>query len=180
MFLKHIVEMGVSNIKKGCLVIILFILCVIAFFIGEFYYYCMLKRNYVKIDDSLTITIWNHYIIFERYWYPFYPKNNYIQVNSTWDYYNLSLSITQDSVLGIWCNYPIEIHGMDNFKTMQIFDCKQYDDWATQYSFTNVDSVRQDSLLLELGFTMWYPCTLDKARYKYNSVDSIVTRDFSN
>lgn len=164
--------------RIGCIVTILFLLGIPAFYIGKLYYYCTLERNYIKIEKSNTITIWKNYIIFKKYWYPFYPKNNYILVNSTWDNYDMSLSITQDSVLGIWCNYPVEVCGMENFRTIQVFDSKKRDEWSKQYSFSNVTGDRQDSLQLEFDFELWYPCCLSKATCTYKSQDSIITRDF--
>ena len=150
------------------------------YFMGEFYYYCTQERNYVKIEKFNTITIWKNYIIFEKYWYPFYPKNNYILVNSTWDYYDLNLSVTQDSVLGIWCNYPVEVHGMEDFKKVQIFDGTERDEWSKRYSFAHVTEARQDSLQWEFDFEMYYPCFLEKATYIYKGDDGIITQDFSS
>ena len=170
-----------ETIKKvGCVVAVVLILGIPIFFVGELYYYCIQERNYVKIDNSNTITIWKKYIIFEKYWSPFYPKNDYIFVNSTWDHYDASISITQDSVLGIWCNYPVEVHGLKNFKMVQTYESEERDVWSKQYSFAHSTDARQGSLQIELDYELWYPCYLKKATYTYKSDDGIVTRDFSS
>lgn len=172
-------KMNKRNIKRiGCLVVVLIFLGIPTVFIGDFFYYLFLKRNYVKIDGYKTITIWGKDIIFNRYWYPFYPKNNYILVNSTWDYYDISFTITQDSILGIWSNYPVEVHGMDEFKAIEIFETDEHEDWANRYSFNNTTESRQDSLRLEFSFEFWFPEFVKKGTYIYKSGDATITQDF--
>ena len=173
-------KMNKRKIKRiGCLLVALIFLGIPTFFIGDFFYYLFLKRNYVKIDGYKTITIWKKCIIFDRYWYPFYPKNNYIWVNSTWDYYDVSFTITQDSVLGIWSNYPVEVHGMDEFKAIEIYEERNsYEDWANRYSFKNATESRQDSLRLEVSFELWFPEHVKTGTYIYKSGDVTITQDF--
>lgn len=177
--------MRIDKMEKGiikridCIVVALIFLGIPAYFIGELYYHCKLKRSYVKIERDYMITIWKNCIIFDQYLYPFYPKNNYILVNSTWDYYDISFTITQDSVLGIWSNYPVEVHGMDEFKAIEIFERDEHEDWANRYSFKNATESRQDSLRLEFSFELWFPEFVKKGTYIYKSGDVTITQDFS-
>lgn len=166
-------------IRIGCLVVALIFLGIPAFFIGDLYYYLVLKRNYVKIDGYKTITIWKHYIIFDRYWYPFYPKDNYILADNRGEYYDLSFTITQDSVLGIWSDGSIEVFGMDEFKAIEIYEERSaYEDWANRYSFKNATESRQDSLRLEVSFELWFPEHVKTGTYIYKSGDVTITQDF--
>lgn len=173
-------EKKITIKRMGCIVAILIFLSFPAFIIGELYYYLKLDRNYIKVDEYKTITIWKNCIIFERYWFPFYPKDNCIFVKSTWDFYDVSFTITNDSVLGIWSNYPIEVYRMDEFKAIEIFEKDEREDWVNQYSFANVAEDRKDSLQLEFNYELWYPAYLQKATYTYKSGDSIVSRGFSS
>lgn len=168
-------------LRIGCLVVALIFLGIPAFFIGDLYYYLVLKRNYVKIDGYKTITIWKHRIIFDRYWYPFHPKDNYILADNRREYYDLSFTITQDSVLGIWSNSPVEVHGMDEFKAIEIYEERSaYEDWANRYSFKNATESRQDSLRLEVSFELWFPEFVKTGTYIYKSGDVTITQDFGS
>lgn len=179
-FIMRIDKMEKGIIKRiGCIVAALIFLGIPAYFVGELYYHCKLERSYVKIGKDYMITIWKNCIIFDQYPYPFYPKNNYILVNSTWDYYDISFTITQDSVLGIWSNYPVEVHGMDEFKAIEIFERDEHEDWANRYSFKNATESRQDSLRLEFSFELWFPEFVQKGTYIYKSGDVTITQDFS-
>lgn len=170
-----------TTIKRiGCIVAILIFLGFPAFIIGELYYYLKLDRNYIKVDEDRIITIWKNCIIFERYWFPFYPKDNCIFVKSTWDFYDVSFTITQDSVLGIWSNYPIEVHGLDEFKAIEIFERDKRDNWANQYSFANVTDARKDSFVLEFTYQLWYPSTIQKGKYVYRTDRGITQKSFGD
>ena len=174
-----IVKMEKRIIKRiGCVVAILFFLGIPTFFIGELYYYVVLKRNYAKIEEYKTITIWKNCIIFDRYWYPFYPKNNYILINTNDDYYNCSFTITQDSVLGIWSDDSIKIYGMDEFKTIETFKRDEREAWVCKYSFTNTTQPRTDSLLLEFNYLLWFPCALKDGTYTYRTDTGVITKNF--
>ena len=173
-------KMNKRKIKRiGCLVVALIFLGIPTVFIGDFFYRMFLKRNYVKIDGYKTITIWGNYIIFDRYWYPFYPKDNYIRAYNCGEHYDLSFTITQDSVLGIWSDVSIEVLGMDEFKAIEIFERDEHEDWANRYSFKNATESRQDSLRLEFSFELWFPEFVQKGTYIYKSGDVTITQDFS-
>ena len=173
-------KMNKRKIKRiGCLVVALIFLGIPTVFIGDFFYRMFLKRNYVKIDGYKTITIWGNYIIFDRYWYPFYPKDNYILADNRGEYYILSFTITQDSVLGIWSDGYIEVFGMDEFKAIEIYEERDaHEDWANRYSFKNATESRQDSLRLEVSFELWFPEFVHTGTYIYKSGDVTITQDF--
>ena len=173
-------KMNKRKIKRiGCLVVALIFLGIPTVFIGDFFYRMFLKRNYVKIDGYKTITIWGNYIIFDRYWYPFYPKDNYILADNRGEYYILSFTITQDSVLGIWSDGYIEVFGMDEFKAIEIYEERDaHEDWANRYSFKNATESRQDSLRLEVSFELWFPEFVKTGTYIYKSGDVTITQDF--
>lgn len=169
--------------KRGrniCLIVIVVLFCIPIYHIGELYYYCFQKRNYINIYNYKTITIWKNRIIFDKYWYPFYPNNNCILINSTWDFYDVRFTITQDSVLGIWSNYPISVYGMESFKTIETFEKDKREDWTNKYSFANVTKSRKDSLILEVDYQLWYPCSLQKGIYIYKTDEGIVKRDLDD
>ena len=66
-----------SIIKKiGCKIIILTLIGPPILLIGYFFYYCKLERHFIELVEREIITVWNNQIIFDRYWYPFYPKKN--------------------------------------------------------------------------------------------------------
>ncbi len=163
--------------KNMCLVVIMILFSIPIYYIGELYYYCFQKRNYIKVDGYKTITVWKNYIILDKYWYPFYPKYNYILINSTWDYYDVGFTITQDSVLGIWSNYPVSVYGLESFKMIETFERSKRDYWANKYSFANVTKARKDSLILEFDYQLWYPCSLQKGMYIYKTDEGIVKKD---
>lgn len=172
-------EKGIIK-RIGCIVVALIFLGIPTYFIGDLFYYLFLQRSYVKIDGYKTITIWKNCIIFDRYWYPFYPKDNYILADNYGEYYDLSFTITQDSVLGIWGDGPIEVFGMDEFKAIEIYERRsEHEDWANRYSFKNATESRQDSLRLEFSFELWFPEYVNKGTYIYKSGDVTITQDFS-
>ena len=167
-------------IRIGCLVVALIFWGIPAYFVGELYYHCKLERSYVKIEKDYMITIWKNCIIFDRYWYPFYPKDNYIRAYNCGEHYDLSFTITQDSVLGIWSDVSIEVLGMDEFKAIEIFERDAHEDWANRYSFKNATESRQDSLRLEVSFEFWFPEFVKTGTYIYKSGDVTITQDFGS
>ena len=174
-----IVKMKGNLIKKtGCTLAMLLVFGIPVFFIGELYYYVFQKRTYVEIDRDKTITIWKNCIILDWYWYPIYPKDNYILINSTSDYYDVEFTITQDSVLGIWSNESVSVYGMENFKTIEMFAGSKRDYWANKYSFANVTNARRDSIFFEFSYQFWFPCSVQKCVYIYNMGTGVIKRNF--
>lgn len=169
-----------TQIKIGCLTSLLAVFVLFAFIAGKFYYRILLKRCYVEIEGYKTITIWKNNIIFDRYWFPFRPKENYIRVMSTWDNYYLNFTVTQDSTLGIWSNYPVEVYKLKDYKSFEVYENNQQVDWVKRFSFANATEPRKDSLILEMGFRMWYPCYIQYGTYAYRTDDGIVKKNFDN
>ena len=170
-----------SIIKKiGCKTIILTLIVPLILFIGYFFYYCKIERNYIELEEKKIITVWNNYIVFDRYWYPFHPKKNYIYVdNSKEEFYDISFTITQDSIVGIWCTQPIRVCCVDNIKgSDEYIGYKKREDWARQYDFANVTNVRRTSLSLELSYQLWYPCSLQKGMYVYRTDKGLIKKSF--
>jgi len=167
--------------RIGCIVALLIFLGFPAFLIGELYYDVVLKRTYIKLDGYKTITIWKNCIIFNQYWYPFYPKENYIHIKSTWDYYDVSFTVTKDSVLGIWSNDSIEVFGLDEFKAIEMYERDdKHEEWANRYSFSCVSEFRKDSLQLELGYEMWFPHAVQIATYRCRSDNGMIREYYGN
>lgn len=170
-----------SIIKKiGRKTIILTLIVPLILFIGYFFYYCKIERNYIELEEKKIITVWNNYIVFDRYWYPFYPKKNYIYIdNSKEEFYDISFTITQDSIVGIWCTQPIRVCCVDNIKgSDEYIGYKKREDWARQYDFANVTNVRRTSLSLELSYQLWYPCSLQKVMYVYRTDKGLIKKSF--
>ena len=170
-----------SIIKKiGCKIIILTLIVPPILLIGYFFYYCTLERHFIELGERDIITVWDSHIIFDRYWYPFYPKKNYIYVDSRGaDYYDICFTITQDSIIGIWCSQPIKICGVDNIKGSDVYvGNERREDWEHQYDFANVTKARKDSLVLEFGYRLWYPCYIPKGKYIYKTDKGFVMKDF--
>ena len=157
--------------KIGCKTTLLVLIFPPILFIGYFFYYCRFKRNYIELEENKVITVWNNYIIFDRYWYPFYPKNNYIYVNnSKEEFYDISCTITQDSIIGIWCTQPIRVCSVSDIKDSdEYIGYRKREDWERQYDFANVSNIRRDSLSLEFCYQLWYPCSLQKGMYIYRT-----------
>ena len=169
------------NIKKiGCWIVMLIIIAPPILLIAYVLFHCSQDRDFVKIDGYKTITIWHNYIIFDRYWYPFYPKKNYIYVdNHIEEFYDISFTITQDSIIGIWCTQPIKECRVDNIKgSDEYIGFKERADWERQYDFACVTEERKDSLQFEFGFTLWYPCCMSRSMYIYRSEDAFVEKEF--
>lgn len=167
-----------TQIKIGCLTSLLAVFVLFAFIAGKFYYRMLLERSYVEIEGYKTITIWKDNIIFDRYWFPFRPKENYIRVKSTWDNYYLNFTVTQDSTLGIWSNFPVEVYRLKDYKTFEVYEKNRQEDWAKRYSFANVLETRKDSLMVEMGFRMWYPSYIQNGVYTYKNDTTIVQKSF--
>lgn len=178
-----IVKMGKSLLKKiGCKTIILVFIIPPILFIGYFFYYCRFERNYIKLDENKIITVWNNYIIFSRYWYPFYPKNNYIYVdNGIEEFYDIRFTITQDSIIGIWCTQPIRVCSVGDIKDSdEYIGYSERENWERQYDFANVSNIRRDSLSLEFCYQLWYPCSLQKGMYIYRTDMGITQKSFGH
>ena len=171
-------ESIIKNI--GCKTIILTLIAPLILFIGYFFYYCKIERNYIELEEKKIITVWNNYIIFDRYWYPFYPKKNYIYVDNTYEeFYDISFTITQDSIVGVWCTQPIRVCGVDNIKgSDEYIGYKKREDWKRQYDFARVTNVRRDSLSLEFSYQLWYPCSLQKGMYVYRTNKGLIKKSF--
>lgn len=154
--------------KFGTFFVLLSIVVSIVWYIGTVYYICYQKRRYVEIPGFETITIWRNHIIFERYTSPFIPQKKYIEIQSTWDNYSVNLTITKDSVLGIWCDNPIKIKELNNYRKVEIFDEEEHESWQKQYDYNTCSETRKDSLRIEISFQMWYPCYPHDGIYIYN------------
>lgn len=176
-------DMEPTNIIKiGCKTIILALIVLPILFIGYIFYYCKIERNYIELEEKEIITVWNNYIIFDRYWYPFYPKKKYIYVdNDKEEFYDISFTITQDSIIGIWCTQPIRVCGIDNIKgSDEYIGYGKRGDWERQYDFATVSNVRRDSLSFEFCYQLWYPCSLQKGVYVYRTDMRIIKKNFGD
>ncbi len=159
-------ESIIKNI--GCKTIILTLIAPLILFIGYFFYYCKIERNYIELEEKKII------------WYPFYPKKNYIYVDNTnEEFYDISFTITQDSIVGVWCTQPIRVCGVDNIKGCdEYIGYKKREDWERQYDFANVTSVRRDSLSLEFSYQLWYPCSLQMGMCVYRTNKGLIKKSF--
>ena len=55
------------------------------------------SRRFYKLPNDDTVTVWGNQAIFEKYWSPFRPKNNYIEVPNI-GYWGFAID-TQDSLI---------------------------------------------------------------------------------
>ena len=163
-----------SIIKKGCLIASLIVIFPLVIYVGAFYYWGREKRSFVELEGCNTITIWKNEIIFDKYWLPFHPTKNFFCVKDTYDGYDISFTITTDSILAIWCNYPVEVCRLNDFKSVEIFEKDNYSNWSNRYSSQKVVESRRDSLRVELSFRMWYPCSPTNGVYIYRTDTAIV------
>jgi len=153
--------------KLSILLVLLAIIGPLLWYIGTAYYICYQKRTFVEIEGFDTITIWRNYIIFERYWYPIYPKKNFIEIQSTWDNYFVYLATTQDSTLRFGCNYPIVVKKLDNIKFVELLKLEEYVDWEKLFNHTEDAEFKEGRHQIEMYFQMWYPCYPHNGVYLY-------------
>ena len=144
--------------------------------IGYFFYYFHMKRNYVTLEGYKTITIWGNYLIFDKYWYPFTPKNNYISVQNTVLGYDLCFTVSCDSTIGIWSDHPLEVHDLKDFAIIETFEENGRKRWNNRYSFKCVQGSRQDSLIMEFGYQIDYPFCIYQVEYTYRNDEGIINR----
>ena len=137
-------------------------------------------RSYIKIDQYNTITVWRNYIIFGEYHHIYHPKSNYIFVKDYIEHYDFKCSITQDSILAIWSTAKIEVYGLVEFKAIEIYEEFEYNNWLNKYSFINVNESCQDSLLMEIHFTLFNPTHINNGKYLYNTGNYVIIDDITN
>lgn len=137
-------------------------------------------RSYIKITQNEIITVWRNYIFFGEYHHLYHPKTNYIFVKDYIEHYDFKCSITQDSILAIWSTAKIEVHGLKEFKAIEIFEITEYNNWLNKYSFNNVNESRQDSLLMEIHFTVFNFMQINNGKYLYNTGSEVIIDDITN
>ena len=69
---------------------------------------------------------------------------------------------------------------MSEFKAIEIYEEFEYNNWLNKYSFINVNESCQDSLLMEIHFTLFNPTHINNGKYLYNTGNYVIIDDITN